>query len=261
MGLSNREVEIAIKDVNVSFVGHDSKKQVRRKRIFEGLCLSIFRYEFVCLVGRSGCGKTTLLNLIAGTAHADEGSVSVMCKSRAKGDGGRNLGYMPARDSLMPWRTARRNVELGLELQGIAKEARRARAVGMLQRLGLGEAINAYPLQLSQGMRQRVALARTWVTDPELVLMDEPFAALDAQNREQMQRELVQMWDQDRRTIVFVTHDIREAIILADRIIVVGDQSVVADMAIDLPRPRWDLVDSDSAHRALVMDLKKLLET
>jgi NitT/TauT family transport system ATP-binding protein len=173
-----------------------------------------------------------------------------------------HIAYMFARDALLPWRTASRNVEFALELRrpDLGRRERRERAHALLDSLGLGRAKNLYPWQLSQGMRQRVALARTWVIEPDVLLMDEPFAALDAQTRADVQQMFLEMWSRDRRTVVFVTHDLGEAILLGDRVIVLADGRRVDEVEVEIPRPRDALTIVEQAsyrhlHRRLVAGL------
>jgi NitT/TauT family transport system ATP-binding protein len=204
--------------------------------------LDIRRGEFVTLVGATGCGKTTLLNMLAGLVKPTTGSCTIDGEPARP----RNLdvGYMFARDALLPWRSALRNVELGMEARGWGRVQRRARAREMLQLVGLGDRERAFRSHLSQGMRQRVALARTWAISPSILLMDEPFAALDARTRLGMQAEFLRIWedktDQQHMTVVFVTHDLQEATLLSDRVVVMlpSPGRIAADVRIDLPRPR-----------------------
>jgi NitT/TauT family transport system ATP-binding protein len=200
--------------------------------------IDIRRGEFVVLVGRSGCGKTTILNLLAGLVTKARGEVDVMGKDPIEARP--HIAYMFARDALLPWRSARRNVEFALELRRpeLRREERRRRAGELLDMLGLHRAHKLWPWQLSQGMRQRVALARTWAIEPDIVLMDEPFAALDAQTRIDAQQIFLETWSRDQKTVVFVTHDLDEAILLGDRVIVMHTGRAVDEVVIDLPRPR-----------------------
>lgn len=214
------------------------------KTILSDVSVSVNQGEFLVLVGRSGCGKTTVLNLLSGLLEPTSGSVEVLGGTPQEGLG--RVGYMFARDALMPWRTAIRNIEFVLELRGVPKGERRSQAQHYLQMVGLGHEAKAYPGRLSQGMRQRVALARTWAFDPELLLMDEPFAALDAQTRLELQAEFVRMWEQQRKTVIFVTHDLTEAITLADRVVVLGAGRLMDEFTVPFERPRDPLEVSES---------------
>lgn len=218
--------------------------------------LSIPAGQFVAVVGPSGCGKTTILNMLAGLIRPTVGSVK---RHGVEVDGpSRDIGYMLARSALSPWRTARKNVELGLEIRGIAKGERRERSMDLLRTLGLEQFANSFPSQLSQGMNQRVAIARTLAIDPDLWLMDEPFGALDAQTRLKVQAEFIRLWEgAESKTVIFVTHDLEEAVLLADRVIVMTARPgrIKSDTIIDLPRPRvidelrFDQRFKDAEHR------------
>lgn len=192
--------------------------------------------EFVAIVGPSGCGKTTLLNVVAGLVEATTGQAIV--NGTAPRAGRSDVCYLLARDALLPWRTVRRNVEFGLELSGIAGAQRREIANSILERVDLREIGDQYPSSLSQGMRQRVSLARGFAVDRAVYLMDEPFSALDAETRLVLHRQLLQLWEGRRRVVLFVTHDISEAVLLADRVVVVGQGEVMADIPVPLERPR-----------------------
>ena len=194
--------------------------------------------EFVSIVGPSGCGKTTLLNLVAGLVPLQDGTIEVA--GSAPQPGRSDVSYMLARDCLFPWRTALDNVMLAGEFRGRSRGERRDTAVAFLERVGLGNFLNAYPKALSHGMRQRVALARTFSIPSTVMLMDEPFGALDAQTKLQLEDVLLDLWTAERRTVAFITHDLNEAVTLSDRIIVMSARPgrILTDMRIDLPRPR-----------------------
>lgn len=199
--------------------------------------------EFVCIVGPSGCGKSTLLNMAAGLLTASEGEVSYSGKL-VRGIN-TDVGYVTQKDSLLPWRTVERNVALPLELHKIGKAERKRRVSEMLRRVGLEKFANHYPSQLSGGMRQRAMLAQTWVYEPFTLLMDEPFGALDALLRTQLQEDLLGMWERDRKTVLFVTHDLEEAILMADRVVVFGAAPGrilhVEEVGFDRPRDLMEL--------------------
>lgn len=216
------------------------------------------RGELLVLVGHSGCGKTTALNLMGGLIHPTTGSVEVLGSTPAKARS--QMGYMFARDALYPWRTARRNVELGMELAHVPKAERHERAMDMLSRVGLAAQADRYPWQLSQGMRQRVALARTWVMKPSLILMDEPFSALDAQTRDVVRDEFLRVWSEERQTVVFVTHDLNEALLIADRVVAMREGEIVVDMKVDLERPREEIgVEETQEFRDKLVELRDTL--
>ncbi|HYY55500.1 MAG TPA: ABC transporter ATP-binding protein [Candidatus Dormibacteraeota bacterium] len=199
--------------------------------------LSVGAGEFVALLGPSGCGKSTLLNAIADLL--DPALVETRGAIRLGGDR-HELGYVFQRDALLPWRRVRDNVELGLQIRGVAARERRRRADELLALVGLSGFEAYYPHQLSGGMRQRVALARTLAYDPQLTLMDEPFGALDAQNRLILQAELLRIWERTSTTVLFVTHDLAEAILLAQRVVVLSRRpgTVKRVYEIPLPHPR-----------------------
>ncbi len=204
----------------------------------DDLSLDIPSGQFLAVVGPSGCGKTTLLNLLTGLVPLEKGQIDIGGRQPTAGDP--RVGYTLARDSLFPWRTALENVCYGMELRGVPKAEREARAHDVLNQVGLNGFAGHYPKALSHGMRQRCALARTFCLDSEVLLMDEPFGALDAQTKIQLEDLLLQMWERTRRTVVFITHDLSEAVALADRVLVMSARPgrIVADMPINLPRPR-----------------------
>lgn len=216
-----------------------------RSVILEKVAQTIWRGEFVALVGASGCGKTTLLNVVAGLLSEDDYSGTVDVAGGPPDVRRGDVGYMLARDALLPWRTAVRNVELLLEVHTkMSRKERRARAMEMLARVGLEGAAGKYRGQLSQGMRQRVALARTLAIEPSILLMDEPFAALDAGTKLKLQSEFLEIWEnapaEERQTVLFVTHDLQEALLLADRVIAMAPDPgrIVYEAEVPLPRPR-----------------------
>jgi len=194
--------------------------------------------EFVSIVGPSGCGKSTFLNVLLGLIKPDGGEMKIGGK-RIEGPG-TERAMVFQEFGLLPWRTVLANVELGLELKGVPTSIRRPRSEELIQMVGLNGFEGHYPHELSGGMKQRVGLARALATDPEVLLMDEPFAALDAQTRDLMQAELLQIWEKDKKTVLFVTHSIEEAAYLSDRVIVMtarpGHTKKI--LKIDLPRPR-----------------------
>jgi len=199
--------------------------------------LAIGAGEFVSVVGPTGCGKSTLLNVAAGLLAPSSGSVEVFGERLAGIN--RRAGYMFQAESLMPWRTALANVAAGLEFRSSADAA--ARAGEWLKRVGLGAFGDRYPHQLSGGMRKRVSLAQTLVLDPDILLMDEPFSALDVQTRQLMENELLALWAEKHKAVLFITHDLDEAIALSDRVVCLAAGPAshpIGEFAIDLPRPR-----------------------
>ena len=204
----------------------------------EGVNLAVNAAEFLTIVGPSGCGKSTLLNIIAGLEEPTAGSILVDGVSVS--DRQRYFGYMFQKDLLFPWRRVRDNVAIGLEVLGTPRREARARALDILRRFDLDAFAEKYPSQLSGGMRQRVALMRTLLCDREILLLDEPFGALDALTRSIMQEWLLGIWEKDHRTVIFITHDIEEAIFLSDRILTMSARPgrIKGELTIDLPRPR-----------------------
>jgi NitT/TauT family transport system ATP-binding protein len=230
------EPAVALRSVTVGF-GSNGRAPVR---VLTGLSLVVERGQLVALVGASGCGKTTVLDLVAGLVGPSSGEAAVLGEPPRVGR--RDVGYMFARDALLPWRTARQNVELGLEVQGWGRRARRDLAERLLGRVDLSSVLDRYPSELSQGMRQRVALARTLATDPAVLLMDEPFAALDAQTRASVRSVFLDIWgdELDRKTVLFVTHDLAEALLVADRVVVIAGGRVQVDIEVPWSRPRHE---------------------
>jgi NitT/TauT family transport system ATP-binding protein len=196
--------------------------------------------QFVCLLGPSGCGKTTLIRIAAGLTAADSGHVLINEKAVTGPGTDRALVFQSY--GLLPWRSVLRNVEFGLEVSGVSKADRREAACASIERVGLEGFESHYPHQISGGMQQRVGLARALSRDPTLLLMDEPFAAVDMQTRETLQDELLKVWGESKRTVVFVTHSIDEAVFLADRVIVMqaNPGTIAADISVNLPRPRFE---------------------
>lgn len=195
--------------------------------------------EFVSVVGPTGCGKSTLLNLAAGLLEPSRGSVKVFGET-LQGVNHR-AGYMFQADALLPWRSAFENVVVGLEFRGISPAEARRLGQDWLKRVGLGGFGDRYPHQLSGGMRKRVALAQTLILDPDIILMDEPFSALDVQTRQLMENEVLELWSAKKKAILFITHDLDEAIAMSDRVVVMAAGPAthpIDEFVIDLPRPR-----------------------
>ena len=206
--------------------------------VLRDIDISIADHEFLAIVGPSGCGKTTLLRMIAGIEKADDGLI--MIDGQAIKGPGADRGFVFQQDSLMPWRTVWHNAVFGLEIGGRLDDGARSRTRRLIELVGLTGFDRFYPNQISGGMRQRVNLARALALDPQVLIMDEPFSALDAQTREVMQLELLRIWQDGRKTVMFITHQIDEAVFLADRIVVLGRRPgrVKESIKIDLPRPR-----------------------
>lgn len=201
--------------------------------------LTVGAGEFVSVVGPTGCGKSTLLNMAAGLLAPSSGTVSVFGQPLVGIN--RRAGYMFQADSLMPWRTALGNVMAGLEFHGTPPQAAREQAQDWLRRVGLGDFGDRYPHQMSGGMRKRASLAQTLVLDPDIILMDEPFSALDIQTRQLMENEVLALWSEKKKAVLFITHDLDEAIAMSDRVVVMSAGPAsrpIGEFSIDLDRPR-----------------------
>jgi len=207
-------------------------------RALQDISVVVERGEFIAVVGPSGCGKTTFLRIVAGLEPASSGDVRL--DGRAISGPGVDRGFVFQTDSLLPWRTVFANAIIGREVAGRVGPAERQRTLELLKLVGLGGFENYHPRQLSGGMRQRVNLARALAIDPQILLMDEPFSSLDAQTREIMQTELMRIWEAGRKTVLFVTHQIDEAVFLADRVLVFARRPgrLRESVAVELARPR-----------------------
>ena len=244
---------------NVSLVYQRSSDEAGL-RALQAVTLDVERGQFVAIVGPSGCGKSSLLLLVNGLLRPTSGRVLINGEPVRVPSAARALVFQEF--GLLPWRTVLQNVELGLELRRRPSQERRDIARRNLRRVGLSAFEGYFPHQLSGGMRQRVGIARALSVAPDVLLMDEPFGALDAQMRQLMGSELLEIWEQDRKTILFVTHDVDEAIYLADRIVVMsaGPGRILEDLAIELPRPRDDDVRSSPAFVEYRQRIWRLLE-
>jgi NitT/TauT family transport system ATP-binding protein len=225
-----------------------------------GINLDVERGEFISVVGPSGCGKTTFLRIVAGLERATSGDV--LLDGRAVKAPGRDRGFVFQNDSLLPWRTVLANAIIGREVAGSIGPADRKRTMELLKLVGLEGFEHYHPRQLSGGMRQRVNLARALAIDPGILLMDEPFAALDAQTREIMQTELLRIWERGQKTVLFVTHQIDEAVFLSDRVLVFARRPgrVQAEIKIPLPRPRHLDIKRTPEFVALVDRIWRMIE-
>jgi len=226
----------------------DLGEGVAKRRIIEDLALDVPRQQFVCILGESGVGKTTLLRVFGGLLPAAEGSMLELYGERISGPpDGAVFVFQNYSASLLPWRTACKNVELGLE-GSVSKAARRQRAISALEQVGLGDRANEYPRQMSGGMQQRVQIARALALKPRLLLMDEPFGALDAMTRESLQVELRRIHQESGATIVFITHDVDESVFLANRLIVLKGKpaSVGLDILSSLPQERDQVLTKET---------------
>ncbi len=218
--------------LGVSFASATGKVQALEDLSFESR-----DREFLTLVGPSGCGKTTLLRILAGVLPPAQGEVERIPSPR---DRNQDVRLVCQEHSLFPWMSALENVAFGLEMKGVPRREREERARELLQRMGFAEREKAYPHELSLGMKQRVAVARCFACDPAVMLMDEPFAALDCQTRLTLQQQLLDLWEQNHKTVIFVTHDVEEALLLSNRILVLSRQPgrIVAEFAVRFAHPR-----------------------
>ena len=225
--------KIRIEQIEKEFVDEETSRRVLALR---GVDLAVAESEFLCLLGPSGCGKSTLLLIIAGLQTPTGGRVTL--DERPISGPGPDRGLLFQQLALFPWRTAIDNVAFGLEMQRRPRPECRARAADFLKLVGLAEFAHAFPHEMSGGMQQRVAIARLLAHEPEVLLMDEPFGALDAQTRMKMAQELARIWEQTRKTVLFVTHSVDEAIYLGDRIAVMSARPGRIKAVIDVPLPR-----------------------
>ncbi|MFC4278154.1 ABC transporter ATP-binding protein [Achromobacter aloeverae] len=225
--------------------------------VLRDISFGVGRGEIVALLGASGCGKSTLLNIVSGLESADNGDLEINGQPAARFRDWRKLGYLFQEDRLLPWRTVRENVALGLEAQNVPRAERQRRAMAALEMVGLAGFAQAWPHQLSGGMRSRAALARSLVIEPDILLMDEPFSKLDPQTRTQMHEELLRIQAMKNATILFVTHDVEEAVVLADRIVLLEPRpGRVREIAkVPLARPRL-ATDRDVAEQTRLLRLK-----
>ena len=242
------KMTMLIKDVSYSFINEDKQ----RNQVLSGLNLTVNQGEFVSMIGRSGTGKSTILKLITGLLTPEEGAITIHDKPIALGD----VGYMPQRDLLLPWRTIIDNIMIAGEVQkGLTITQEKARS--WLERVGLLEYEHALPKQLSGGMRQRVAFLRALLTGKDILLLDEPFGALDALTKKEIQTWLLSIWQELDQTILFITHDLEEAIFMSDRIVLLAPNAALEEVAVDLPRPRTREIQHSTELFMLRQELEK----
>lgn len=249
-------MKIAINDVSKSYPTPTGKLQA-----LDAINLSVAAGEFVSLIGPSGCGKSTLFNIVSGLERPDRGFVKKDDKNITGQTG--HVGYMLQKDCLFPWRTVLDNAVVGVEVQGQSRRVAKERARELLPVFGLDDFADEYPMRLSGGMRQRVALLRTVMMDRDVWLLDEPFGALDSLTRDRMQEWLLEIWSRFHRSILFITHSIDEAVYLSDRVYVLSPRParIIGEWHIDLPRPRRrDLVTNTRFLRYKKQLLQKLHE-
>jgi NitT/TauT family transport system ATP-binding protein len=228
---------LALESITCTFVSREDR--TKRYTAVRDTTLVVKPGEFVSVVGPTGCGKSTLLNVAAGLLEPSAGRVRVFGEPLAGVNS--RAGYLFQTDALMPWRNALANIIAGLEFREVDKTEAAARGHDWLKRVGLAGFGDRYPHQINGGMKKRVALAQTLILDPEILLMDEPFSALDVQTRQLMENELLELWSANRKSVVFITHDLEEAIALSDRVVVLSagpETRPIGEYLIDLPRPR-----------------------
>jgi NitT/TauT family transport system ATP-binding protein len=247
--------------ISIRGVGHIFRSKGRRVQALLETDLDIHDREFMTIVGPSGCGKSTLMNIIVGLFSPSSGQV--LHRGKRHEGVNRAIGYITQADNLYPWRTLRQNVEFPLELRGVPAAERRERALRLIHRVGLDGFEDGYPHELSGGMRQRANIIRTLVYDPEVILMDEPFGPLDAQTRLILQNQLLDLWQEERKTVIFITHDLGEAVALADRVVVMsarpGRIKTIAPVPIPRPRDLFE-IHADERFRETYRLLWKSLE-
>ncbi|KAB1658870.1 ABC transporter ATP-binding protein [Pseudoclavibacter sp. CFCC 11306] len=236
------------------------KPGASQTQALSNVSLTVPARQFLSIIGPSGCGKSTMFNIIAGLDAPDSGDVLLGDRSILGQQG--NVGYLLQKDLLLPWRSILDNVIIGLEISGVPKKEARQIAVPLLKTYGLGGFMHHHPDQLSGGMRQRAALLRTVLFNKDVILLDEPFGKLDAQTRTDMQEWLLDLWDVFQKTVIFVTHDIDEAIYLSDRVIVMSPRPgrIVADITIDMPRPRSPELVTDPEFITIKRRIRHLLD-
>lgn len=225
-------------EIEISGVTQEFEKKDGKFLALDTVNLNVEQNEFICVVGPSGCGKTTLLNIIAGLCKPTTGTVKV--RGELVTGPGKGKGVVFQQYALYPWLTVEKNVEFGMRMKGVPKAERAEIAKKYIDLVGLSKFAKAYPKELSGGMKQRVAIARAYATAPEVLLMDEPFGALDAQTRAQLQENLLKTWEQERKTCFFITHDVEEAVLLATKIIIMsaGSGHITEIVPVTLPYPR-----------------------
>lgn len=255
-GASNPVRKLSVELSGVSKTFHADGQSVRS---LDDITLRIGEGEFLTLIGPSGCGKSTLFNLIVGLLEPDEGDIYLEGEIFHERIG--RVSYMPQRDLLLPWRNILDNVIIPLELTGVPREEARARAQSMLPLFGLEDFANSYPSALSGGMRQRAALQRTMLAEKKILLLDEPFGALDALTRRELQGWLLEVWRRFGQTVIFITHDVEEAIYLGDRVAVMSPRPgrIVKIVDVPLPRPRRQTMITEPIFSSLLAELLEAL--
>ena len=237
----DKKLKVEIKGVEKIYEGRGGQTVA-----LNGIDLDVYENEFICLVGPSGCGKSTLLNIIAGLLEPTAGEV--ICDGVKVEGTGVDRGVVFQQYALFPWLTVKDNVQFGLKIQKKSKEECEQIAMKYIKMVGLEKFANSYPKELSGGMKQRVAIARAYAVNPSLLLLDEPFGALDAQTRSQLQTELLKTWEEEKKTCFFITHDVEEAVLLATRVVVMSARPgrIKEIIDIDIPYPRTQETKMDA---------------
>lgn len=265
--MASDSIKLSVRNVQKAFrlrpgPGEKDDKE-RLLQVLGGISFDVRQGEIVSLIGESGCGKTTLLRIVQGLIRLDAGSILV--DGNPVTSPGRDRGFVFQQATLLPWRTARQNVEFGLELQGLSKADRQARSTELLELVGLVPAAEQYPHELSGGMQQRIGLARALAINPAIMLMDEPFSALDAQTREVLQTELMRIHEKTEKTTLFVTHDLDEAIYLSDRVVVLaakpGRVKKIIEVPFKHPRPELAELRIDPVFQEIRREMWSLIRT
>lgn len=256
------DLGVHVESISKSYGAHQA-----RTTVLDRVSLTIRKGEFVSVIGPSGCGKSTLLKVVAGLSSADSGRVTINGKSVRQAAKDKAIGLVPQAPALLPWRTILENVTLPITVNSGANQGRNLRdPKELLESFGLGQAIHRYPAQLSGGMQQRAAIARAFVFDPAILLMDEPFSALDEMNRDQQRMGLLKFWQSNQKSVLFVTHSVPEAIILSDRIVLMSAHpgKIAEIFEVNLPRPRHEEMYASDAFRDLEgrvrTSLRKVME-
>jgi NitT/TauT family transport system ATP-binding protein len=247
LGIGNAVKALRVRNLSKTYFDPYAGTKVTAVR---DVSLEVAAGEFACIVGPSGCGKTTVLNLVAGFIPATSGEI--LLDGRPVKGPGPDRGVVFQSFALFPWRTVLDNVAFGPKMRGIGKLEREKIARQYLALAKLSDAAGRYPNELSGGMQQRVGVVRALANEPDVLLMDEPFASVDAQTRMTLQEELTRIWQEKRPTVLFITHDVAEAVFLGNRVIVLSKGQVLEEIAVDLPRPRaWDALNEDERFKAL----------
>lgn len=247
---------IKIKIVNLGkyYITEDKRKLI----IFNNLNFNIYNGEFVCIIGPSGCGKTTFLSMVAGLNPPSEGKILI--DDHEIVGPGKERGVVFQQDAILPWRTVIQNIEYGLELNNVDQKERRKIALYWLKAVNLSESFsNFYPKQLSGGMKKRVGVAMVFANNPDVLLMDEPFGALDYATKVSLQAEVLKIWEREQKTTLFVTHDIEEALFLGDRVLVLANGKLEKDIKINFKRPRSDELRMEMSFQELKRQLWQYL--